>query len=154
MKKYVNILDLALPYLYGSWDLEKFFLWLQPVGEVSLYCLLDIGPICIIKEIDFECKCSMALETRTFESKLIARKFSPLGLLFVLSCNIYDKDERSARDRKDMKHDLFCLASLDNWSLPTVWTSSLPEASSFISKISSFNLRSLWTIDPSGLLHL
>ena len=24
MKKYVDILDLALPYLYGPWDLEKF----------------------------------------------------------------------------------------------------------------------------------
>ena len=24
MKKYVNTLDLALPYLYGTWDLEKF----------------------------------------------------------------------------------------------------------------------------------
>ena len=24
MKKYVNILDLAFPYLYGPWDLEKF----------------------------------------------------------------------------------------------------------------------------------
>ena len=24
MKKYVNILDLTLPYLYGPWDLEKF----------------------------------------------------------------------------------------------------------------------------------
>ena len=24
MKKYVNILDLALPYLYEPWDLEKF----------------------------------------------------------------------------------------------------------------------------------
>ena len=24
MNKYVNILDLALPYLYGPWDLEKF----------------------------------------------------------------------------------------------------------------------------------
>ena len=24
MKKYVNILDLALPYLYGPWDLQKF----------------------------------------------------------------------------------------------------------------------------------
>jgi len=22
--KYVNILDLAIPYLYGPWDLEKF----------------------------------------------------------------------------------------------------------------------------------
>ena len=72
MKKYVNILDLALPYLYGPWDLEKFharasswwalglgkisifsfpFLRLQPVGEapsvsrceVSLFCLLHIS---------------------------------------------------------------------------------------------------------------
>ena len=42
MKRYVNILDLALPYLYGSWDLEKFFLRLQPVGEASLSCLLDM----------------------------------------------------------------------------------------------------------------
>ena len=24
MKEYVNVLDLALPYLYGLWDLEKF----------------------------------------------------------------------------------------------------------------------------------
>ena len=36
MKKYVNILDLALPCLYGSWDLEKCFLRLQPVSEMSL----------------------------------------------------------------------------------------------------------------------
>ena len=28
LKKYVNILDLAIPYLYGSWDLEKF--WAPP----------------------------------------------------------------------------------------------------------------------------
>jgi len=24
MKKYVDVLDLALSYLYGPWDLEKF----------------------------------------------------------------------------------------------------------------------------------
>ena len=102
----------------GLLDLEKFFLRLQPVGEVSLHCLLDIGFICLIIEIDFECKClersPMSLETRAFESKLIARKYLPLGLLFLLLCNIYDKDERSARDRKDMKHDLFGLAWLEN----------------------------------------
>ena len=85
---------------------------------MSLYCLLDMGPICLIIEIDFECKAlkrsPIALETGAFKSKLIARKFSPFGLLFVLSCNIHDKDECSARDRKDMKYDLFCLAWLEN----------------------------------------
>ena len=75
MKEYVDILDFALPYLYGPWDLEKFharassealglrkilssaslqalgfkkmlkfpFLQLQPIGEVSLFCLLHLS---------------------------------------------------------------------------------------------------------------
>ena len=38
MKKYFNILDLALPYLYKPWDLEKF-------RAPSLYSLWDLEKI-------------------------------------------------------------------------------------------------------------
>ena len=41
MKKYVNILDLALPYLYGPWDLEKF-------RAVPSYSLWDLGKFRIL----------------------------------------------------------------------------------------------------------
>ena len=38
MKEYVNILDLALPYLYGPWDLEKFHArassWVLGLGKI------------------------------------------------------------------------------------------------------------------------
>ena len=41
MKKYVNILDSALPYLYGHWDLEKFHTrassWALGLGKISIF---------------------------------------------------------------------------------------------------------------------
>jgi len=45
MKKYVNILDLALSYPYGSWDLERF--WAPP--SCSLWNLekCQIFPLCM-----------------------------------------------------------------------------------------------------------
>ena len=35
---------------------------------------------------------------------------APPPMMFHVFTHIYHKDERSARDRKDLEHDLFCLA--------------------------------------------
>ena len=48
MKKYVNVLDFALPYLYGPWDLEKFRappsynLWGKILNSSPLYGPWDL----------------------------------------------------------------------------------------------------------------
>ena len=42
MKEYVNISDLAFPYLYGPWDLEKFR------APPSYYSLWDLEKFRII----------------------------------------------------------------------------------------------------------
>ena len=44
MKKYVDVLDLALPCLYGPWDLEKFPIPLPLYGPWGKNSTLELPP--------------------------------------------------------------------------------------------------------------